>query len=249
MPEPLVHRLRGSSGPYFGTWISSSSLVALDALNGLGFDWFMIDTEHAHVNPETLAAMVALLTAGGAAPIVRVGEVDQYLVKQALDAGAQGILVPLVNSEAEARRVVSYAKYPPTGVRGIASAAATRYGKELGSYLRRANGDLLVGVQIETREALANVDAIAAVDGVDLVFVGPQDLTLNLGLMDDRKDPLVRDAMRRVADAATRHGKAAGTLVVDADEKKVAVELGYRFVGLASDVRFLINGARALLGA
>jgi 4-hydroxy-2-oxoheptanedioate aldolase len=249
MNPPLVHRLRQPGSPSFGTWISSSSLVCLDALNGLGFEWFMIDTEHAHVNPETLAAMAALETGSGAAPLVRVGEVDQYLIKSALDAGAHGILIPLVNTEAEARKAVTFAKYPPAGVRGIASAASSRYGKELGAYLRRANADLLVGVQIETKEALANLDAIAAVDGVDLLFVGPQDLTLNLGLMDNRKDPLVRDALRRVAETAAGHGKAAGTLVVDAEEKHVAVDLGFRLIGLASDVRFLINGAKALLAA
>lgn len=249
MTDVLVQRLKGSAAPSFGTWISSSSLVNVDALLGLGFDWFMIDTEHAQVNPETLAAIVALLTQAGVAPIVRVGEIDQYLVKQALDAGAQGVLAPLVNTEEDARRLVAFARYPPHGVRGIASAAASRYGKELGAYLRRANSDTLVGVQIETRQALESVDAIAGMDGVDLLFVGPQDLTLNLGLLDDRKHPTVKDAMRSVVDACRRHGKLAGTLVVDREEKATAVDLGFRFVGLASDVRFLINGAKALLGA
>ncbi|HKV89815.1 MAG TPA: aldolase/citrate lyase family protein [Thermoplasmata archaeon] len=249
MKRPLVQRLREGGPASFGTWVSTSSPVCLDALDGLGFDWFMIDTEHAHVNPETLAQLVALQRPRTGAALVRVGEVDQYLVKTALDTGAEGVLVPLVNTEAEARRAVSYAKYPPDGVRGIASAASTQFGKDLAGYLRRANSETLVGVQIETREALANVDAIAAVAGVDVLFVGPQDLTLNLGLVDNRKDPLVRDALRRVAESAARHGKAAGTLVVDAEEKKTAVDLGYRFIGLASDVRFLLNGARALLAA
>ena len=249
MRRPLVQRLRDGGAPSFGTWISSSSPVCLDALDGLGFEWFMIDTEHAHVNPETLAQMVALQRSRSGAPLVRVGEVDQYLIKSALDTGAEGVLLPLVNSAEEAKRAVSFAKYPPDGVRGIASAASTEYGKDLAGYLRRANAETLVGVQIETREALANVDAIAAVEGVDVLFVGPQELTLNLGLVDQRKDPLVREALRRVADAASARGKVAGTLVVDAEEKRTAVELGYRFIGLASDVRFLLNGARALLGA
>jgi 4-hydroxy-2-oxoheptanedioate aldolase len=243
----LKERLREASGPSFGTWISSSSLVCVDALKGVGFDWFMIDTEHAHVNPETLAAMVSLQGEADPVPLVRVGDADQYLVKQALDAGAQGILVPLVNSEAQAKAAVSFAKYPPDGVRGIASAAASRYGQQLAAYLRSANARILVGVQIETRESLEHLDAIAAVEGVDLLFVGPQDLTLNLGLLDDRKHPRVREAMARVVDAARRHGKVAGTLVVDAEEKRAAVELGFRFVSLASDVRFLINGAKAFL--
>jgi 2-keto-3-deoxy-L-rhamnonate aldolase RhmA len=195
------------------------------------------------VNPETLAAMVAMLPEGGPSPLVRVGNIDQYLVKQALDAGAQGILVPLVNTEDQARAVVAYAKYPPEGVRGAAAAAASRYGRELGAYLRSANRETMVGVQIETRESLDHLEAIAAVDGVDLLFVGPQDLTLNLGLLDDRANPRVRDAMARVVEVAERHGKVPGTLVVNAEEKHRAVELGYRFISLASDVRFLLQGA------
>ncbi len=242
----LKERLSSDSEPCFGTWISSSSLVCVDALKGVGFDWFMFDTEHAGLNPETLAAMVALQGPEDPVPLVRVGDVDLYGIKQALDTGARGILVPLVNSEAQARAAVSYAKYPPDGVRGIASSAATRYGRELASYVRRANAETVVGVQIETRESLEHLEAIASVPGVDLLFVGPQDLTLNLGLVDDRKNPKVREAMRQVVEAAHRHGKAAGTLAVDVEEKRTAVELGFRFIALASDVRFLLNGARAL---
>ncbi len=249
MKNPLKERLRRDRSPSFGTWISSSSVVALDALKGLGFDWFMIDTEHANVNPETLAAMVAVLGETGPTPLVRVGNVDPYLVKQALDAGARGVLLPLVSSADEARRVVAYAKYPPQGVRGAAAAAASRYGTELASYLRSANAETLVGVQIETREALTNLEAIAEVDGVDLLFVGPQDLTLSLGLVDDRSHPTVREAMRRVVDACDRHGKVPGTLVITPEEKRAAVELGFRFVSLAADVRFLLDGATRFLNA
>jgi len=246
MKNSLKSRLTSSRKPCFGTWISSSSLVALDALKGTGFEWFMIDTEHAPVNPETLAAMVALLADGGPAPLVRVGNVDQYLIKQALDAGAQGVLVPLVGTEAQARAVVSFAKYPPIGVRGAAAAAASRYGVELSSYLRSANESTLVGVQIETQEALDNLEAIAGVNGVDILFVGPQDLTLSLGLLDDRKNPKVRAAMRSVVEACERNGKVPGTLVIDPEEKRVAVDLGFRFISLASDVRFLLTGAKSL---
>ena len=247
MQNSLVRRLRSSRSPSFGTWISSSSLTCLDALSGVGFDWFMVDTEHAPVDPETLAAMMALLARAGPTPLVRVGNVDQYLIKQALDAGAHGILVPLVNSERQAREAVAYAKYPPDGVRGAAAAAASRYGTELGTYLRTANAETMVGVQIETREAIEHLDAIASVPGLDLLFVGPQDLTLSLGLLDDRANPRVREAMRTVVAACETHGKIPGTLVVNPEEKRAALELGFRFISLASDVRLLLQGAKQSL--
>jgi 2-keto-3-deoxy-L-rhamnonate aldolase RhmA len=248
MKFSLKSRLRTSREPCFGTWISSSSCVVLDAIKDLGFEWFMLDTEHSPLGPETMAAMISLLGNGGPAPLVRVGNIDQYLIKQALDCGAHGVLVPLVNTEAQARSVVAFAKYPPEGVRGAAASAASRYGRELASYLRTVNDELLVGVQIETKEALGNVGAIAAVDGVDLLFVGPQDLTLSLGLVDDRTNPAVLDAMRKIVDVAERHGKVPGSLVIDEHERDVAVELGFRFVSLASDIRFLLDGAKAHLG-
>jgi 2-keto-3-deoxy-L-rhamnonate aldolase RhmA len=249
MKNALKNRLRSSRDPCFGTWISSSSVVCLDALNGVGFEWFMIDTEHSQVNPETLAAMVAVLAGGGPTPLVRVGNVDQYLIKQALDSGAHGILVPLVSTEAQAKAAVAFAKYPPDGVRGAAAAASSRYGTELASYLRNANAETFVGVQIETKEALDHLEAIASVDGVDMLFVGPTDLTLSLGLLDDRKNPRVRDAMRAVIETCERHGKVPGTLVIDAEEKRAAVDLGFRFISLASDVRFLLDGAKAFRNA
>ncbi len=245
MQNPLKHRLSSAAGPSFGTWISSSSFVALDALRGAGFEWLMIDTEHSAIDPETIASMIAVCGEGGPTPLVRVGDVNQYLIKQALDAGARGVLVPLVSTIDQARAAVAYAKYPPDGVRGAAASAASRYGKDLATYLRTANAETFVGVQIETREALQHLEGIAGVEGVDMLFVGPTDLTLSLGLLDDRTNPKVREAMRRVVEACRRHHRIAGTLVLDADEARTAVELGFTFISLASDVRLLLNGAKA----
>ena len=243
MKNPLKTRLLSTRDVSYGTWISSASTVCLDALKDVGFDWFMIDTEHSAINPETLAAMVAILGPAGPTPLVRVGNVDQYLVKQALDAGARGVLVPLVSTEAQARAAVAFAKYPPEGVRGAAAAAGSRYGRDLPEYLRSANAETLVGVQIETKESLDNLEAIAGVPGLDLLFVGPQDLALSLGLAGDRKNPKLRSAMRTVVDACERFGKIPGTLAADREEKAAVSELGFRFVSLASDVRFLLDGA------
>jgi 4-hydroxy-2-oxoheptanedioate aldolase len=249
MKRPLKERLASAHGPVFGTWISSASVVVADVLKDLGFDWVMIDTEHSPINRETLAAIVAILHDAGPRPMVRVGNVDPYMVKQALDAGAHGVLAPLVNTEADAAALVRFAKYPPDGVRGAAAAAGSRYGLELKTYLREANAQTVVGVQIETRSAIERLDAIAAVEGVDLLFVGPQDLTLNLGLGDERSHPKVREAMHDVVAACERHGKIPGTLVIDPEEKRAAVDLGFRFISLAGDLRFLIQGAKYYLGS
>ncbi len=247
MQNPLRDRLLTHREVAWGTWVSSSSLTVVDALRSLDLSWVMIDTEHAPVNPETLAAAIALLAAGGPTPLVRVGTVDPYPIKQALDAGARGVLAPLVASADEARRCVSFAKYPPVGVRGAAAAAASRYGLELSAYLREANDRTIVGVQIETREALDHVEEIASVPGVDLLFVGPQDLTLHLGLGDQRTHPRVREAMAQVVRACEAHGKVPGTLVVSREEKRAATDLGFRFISLASDLRFLLEGGRTFL--
>ena len=132
--------------------------------------------------------------------------------------------MPLVNTEAQAKAAVAFAKYPPEGVRGAAAAASSRYGIELASYLRNANDETMVGVQIEAREALDNLDAIASVKGVDVLFVGPQDLTLSLGLLDDRTNPKVRDAMRQVVDAVREAREDPG----DARDKPRREEDGRR---------------------
>ncbi|MEM0129501.1 MAG: aldolase/citrate lyase family protein [Thermoplasmata archaeon] len=245
--EPLRARLLAGRTVHWGSWISLCSLPVVDALRDLPFDWLVIDTEHSPVDPERVAAMVALLRAAGPSPLVRVGGLDPHAIKRALDAGAEGIVVPLVDRPEEAGQAVAFAKYPPQGIRGAAATAASRYGRDLPRSLRHANDETLVAVQIETAGGLAHADEIAAVPGVDVLFVGPQDLAMGLGEVDRRSGPVVREAMARVVRACEAHGKVPGTMAIDRAERDAAVALGFRFVSLASDLRFLLDGARALL--
>lgn len=233
----------------FGTWIGSGTANTVDMLKNLNFDWFVIDSEHSAISPETISHMIQVTDGSKVVPLVRVGLNDQYLIKLALDAGAYGVVVPLVNSKADAERAVSFAMYPPVGTRGMAGTRASRYGVDSKEYLRTANDEVMVIAQIETTTALDNLDDILSVKGIDVGFVGPSDLTMSLGLIDDRSNPRVVEAMNKVVRACQKHGKAPGVMASTTDEVKNAVDRGFRFISLASDVRFLMQGARTFLTA
>lgn len=208
----------------------------------------MFDMEHSYFSFESVKTMMQAL-GEGPTPMVRIGQVDQLLAKRALDIGSQGLLVPLVNSKEEAERLVKYSMYPPSGVRGAGPGRASKFGMNLPEYLRTANQELLLAVQIETTEALSKVDEILDTKGIDIGFVGPTDLTISLGLVDDRSNPKVIEAMERVIRSCKAHGKIPGTLAVSVEEARKFLKLGFQFISLASDSRFLSYGARSYLEA
>jgi 4-hydroxy-2-oxoheptanedioate aldolase len=233
-----------------GTWITIGSPDIVDILKDLGFEWFVFDNEHSYLSVETTKTMMQAL--GGSfdasvTPIVRVGIGDQLLIKRALDIGAHGVLVPLINTGEDAERVVRFAKYPPEGIRGAGSARASAYGMKMGEYLRSANDEVLVAVQIETVEALSNADKSVSTEGVDIGFVGPSDLTMSLGLIDDRSNPKVIESMSRVVKICKEYGKAAGTMAINVEEARKWIDLGFTFVSLASDAKMLVSGAKTFL--
>jgi 4-hydroxy-2-oxoheptanedioate aldolase len=231
----------------FGTFVTIGSPDITDILKHLGFDWFVFDTEHSYLSTSDLKTMIQTLESTAVSSITRIGQIDQYLVKRALDVGSEGLLAPLVNSAEEAERLVKFAMYPPEGIRGAGPGRAARYGMNLPDYINTANRELLIAVQVETREALSKVDEILETKRIDIGFVGPTDLTISLGLGTDRSNPKVIEAMQRVVRSCNEHGKIAGTLAATADEAKKFEELGFRFLSLASDARFLVAGARAYL--
>ncbi|HYB04151.1 MAG TPA: aldolase/citrate lyase family protein [Nitrososphaerales archaeon] len=230
--------------PSLGTWLSIGSPDVADTLKQLPFDWFLIDLEHSYISIETARNIMLTVLDTKITPLVRVGESDQYLIKRALDIGAYGVLVPLVNTAAEAERVVNYSKYPPLGSRGVGPVRTAGYGNNLKDYVTTANDEILVGVQIETMQALANAEAIASTKGVDLVFVGPSDLTMSMGLVTDRGNPKVAEAMQSVVKVCEKAGKIPGTLAATPDEAKRARKLGFRFISLGSDSKYLFQGAK-----
>jgi 2-dehydro-3-deoxyglucarate aldolase len=246
LKNPLKEKLF-SGKVSFGTWITIGSPDVPDTLKQLPFDWLLFDTEHSYFSTESVRNMMLSLLDSNSVPLVRVGQVDQYLIKRALDIGAYGILVPLVNTQEDAKRVVSYSKYPPLGSRGAGPVRASGYGNNFAEYLGTANDEILVGVQVETVQALSELESIASTDAVDIVFVGPSDLTLSLGLFTDRGNPKVSEAMERVVGACKRYDKIPGTLAANAEEARKWQKLGFRFISLGSDSKFLFQGAKAFL--
>lgn len=231
-----------------GLWSSLSSTTAAEIVSDSGFDWILFDMEHAPNDIPEIVGQMQAAQAGTATPIVRPAWNDTVLIKRVLDAGAQTILVPFVQTPEEAEQAVAAAKYPPVGVRGAAGTArASRYGRIKG-YLNNANDEICVLVQIETGEALAHIDAIAAVDGVDGVFIGPNDLSASMGHVGNMGAPEVQDAIQHAAARLKAAGKPGGILTSNEDEAKRYIDWGYTFVAVGSDAGLLVKSADALAG-
>jgi 2-keto-3-deoxy-L-rhamnonate aldolase RhmA len=243
LKNPLKEKLY-SGKTSFGTWLTIGSPDVAETLKQLPFDWLLLDLEHSYFTIESARNIMLTMLDTKIVPLVRVGESDQYLIKRVLDIGAYGVLVPLVNSPEEAASVVNYSKYPPLGSRGMGPVRAASYGNNMKDYVTTANDEILVGVQIETTQALSNAEEIASTKGVDIVFVGPSDLTMSLGLVTDRGNPKVAEAMQSVVKICEKLGKIPGTLAATADEAKKWQKLGFRFISLGSDSKYLFQGAK-----
>jgi 4-hydroxy-2-oxoheptanedioate aldolase len=225
-----------------GLWSCLASNIVCEAIAGSGFDWILLDCEHA---PNEIAGLISHLQAmakGTAEPIVRVAWNDFVLIKRILDLGVRTLLVPYVQSADEARRAVAATRYPPEGIRGVATGTrAARYGRDT-DYLRTSNTEMCVLVQIETRDALNQIEAITAVEGVDGIFIGPSDLSASLGYRGNARHPEVQSA---IADACARicaAGKAAGFLTSDTADAAQKLKMGFTFVAVGTDLRVLVRG-------
>ena len=217
-----------------------------EVLAGAGFDWLLFDTEHSPADPITVLPQLQAAAPYDVASVVRTAWNDTVLIKRFLDVGAQTLLVPYVQSAAEARAAVAAMRYPPRGVRGVSgSNRATRFGRVTG-YATRAEEELCLLVQVETAEAVAEIEAIAAVDGVDGIFVGPDDLAASLGHPGDLGHPEVVAAVEGAITRVVRAGKPAGTLTLDRAVARRGLELGAGFVAVGLDAALLARGAEAL---
>ncbi len=251
MSNPLKQRLRARQ-PLFGCWLSLASPLAAEALAHAGFDFLVVDNEHSPADTMDTVALLQAIAAGGSQPIVRITESQPALAKRALDAGSPNLLFPMINSADEARRAVAAMRYPQDGkpgLRGVAGVVrAARFGL-VSNYASTANDDACAIVQIEAAPALAQLDAIAAVDGVDCLFVGPADLAASLGHLGDSNHADVQQAIDRVLRAAQAHDLAAGIFAATAQEARDFAAQGFTLIALAADVIWLLRGARDALAA
>jgi 4-hydroxy-2-oxoheptanedioate aldolase len=231
--------------PQIGIWSSLASHIVAEILAHAGFDWVLLDTEHSPNEVPMVLAQLQAMTGGTATPVVRPAWNDMVLVKRYLDLGAQTLLLPYVQTAEEAANAVRFSRYPPRGVRGVAgSTRAAGYGRTR-EYLKRAHEEVCVLVQAETRLALRNLEAIAEVEGVDGIFIGPNDLAADLGHLGDWQHPEVWRAMEDAAERIRRAGKAPGILVGEADGRR-CLDMGFLFVAVGADVALLARGADAL---
>jgi len=250
LPDPLVNPFKKAllgDTPQLGLWLSLGNAYAAEICAGAGFDWVLIDGEHSPNDVRSILTQLQAVAPYGVHPIVRPPIGETWLIKQLLDIGAQTLLVPMVDTAEQARELVHAMRYPPQGVRGVGSgfARASRFGG-IPDYLHRANQEVCLLVQVETRTGLQNLQAIADVEGVDGVFIGPSDLSASLGHLGDTRHPEVLAAIHAAIDTIKQAGKAAGILATQSDFAHDCIERGCRFVAVGADVGLLAQGARAL---
>lgn len=233
-----------------GTWLNLGSAVTAEMAGLSGFDWVLLDHEHGPGGEETVLHQLQAVAATPATCLVRIAANEAPRFKRVLDAGAQGVMVPYVSTGAEARAAVDAMRYPPRGARGVAKMTrASAFGAAFDDYFAHAHEWLVTLPQIETAQGVANAAEIATIDGVDVLFVGPMDLSTSLGVPGNLKHPRMVEAFTTVSQAAQNAGKAAGLLLHDATLVPMCRELGYTFIALGSDGGSVVNGFKASMTA
>ncbi len=231
-----------------GAWLGIPHTLSARVMAQVGFDYLCVDMEHMPIDLGAAADMFAVIASAGCVPLVRVPWNTAENIKRVLDCGAYGIVVPMVNTRAEAEAAVAAARYPPTGIRSVGgSLHAMNFGTDPATYYARANEEILVVLQAESPEGVSNADAIMGVPGVDAVFIGPNDLLCQMGKTPRMEcdDPEFVAALDTILNTATRHGIAAGIHTANSEMCNRRVEQGFRFMAIASDIRFAVAGAQA----
>jgi 2-keto-3-deoxy-L-rhamnonate aldolase RhmA len=232
-----------------GTWTSLSDPASAETAASAGFDFVVIDTEHSPLGLETVTDCVRAAENGGAETVVRTPWNDPVRIKRLLDIGPSGLLVPMVDTAEEAETAVEAMRYPPEGIRGVAGARATGYGRNFEEYVTEGHRDVTLIPQLETETAVENADAIAAVEGVDALFVGPADLSASLGIVGQFDHPDLHDAIGTVLSAGESADVPVGTLGVDRDAIDALGTLDFDYLIAGTDASHLRAGQTRSLSA
>jgi 2-dehydro-3-deoxyglucarate aldolase/4-hydroxy-2-oxoheptanedioate aldolase len=248
LPVNPFKRMLASGRLGLGSWLMSGAPSTAEALGCAGFDFVVVDMEHVPIDTPQMVEQLRAIAGTPAAPVTRVPWNDMVMVKRALDGGAQTLMLPFVQSAAEAARAVSYTRYPPDGVRGFAGVhRASRFGL-VSDYAKRAATELCVIVQIETAAALDELEAIAAVPGVDSVFIGPGDLAASMGHLGNIQHPEVLAKLEWAATTLRGQGKPAGVLGPGPELATKLAGYGFNWIAIGTDMSFMIGRAQEWLG-
>ena len=229
-----------------GTLVSLPSPGVTEILCDAGFDWLFIDGEHS---PLTIGDIQNMLQAAGdrCSCVVRIPANDEVFIKQVLDVGASGIIAPHVNTAEIAEQVVRFAKYPPSGSRSVGVARASAYGFQFADYVKNANDQLAVVVQIEHVEAARNIESILEVDGVDAAFIGPYDLSASMGIPGKISDSEVQNCMHQVREACAQRNKPLGIFAISVDDARPYLEQGYALIAVGVDTMLIGQAAQDIV--
>jgi 4-hydroxy-2-oxoheptanedioate aldolase len=246
--QGTVRRRMEAGEQLVGTFVQSHDPAALEFLGRLGLDVVCIEGEHSAMGPETVRALVAAAELAPVPPLVRIAGNDPMAIAAALDAGAQGVVVPRVDTAAEAAAAVAATRYPPDGARGLGPSRAAAYGPGIPDYLARANRDLLLAIQVETRAAVDGLDALLEVEDVDMIFVGPGDLGCSLGIADPRSPELL-EIVESILTRSKEAGRLTGIFAADPEAANRWRAAGTDLVILGSDLGWLAEGVKTALRA
>jgi 4-hydroxy-2-oxoheptanedioate aldolase len=247
-----ANRVKGllqAGKPAFGVYMQLPSAPVAALLARAGFDWLWIDMEHGPIGPETVYSMIQATSGTETVPVVRVPWNLHWLAKPVLDMGAMGIIMPLVTTKEEAEQAVRALRYPPEGVRGFGpSLAALRWGLPVPEYVKVANQEILAILLIEHIDAVDRIEEILSVPGVDLVMIGPFDLSGSMGMLGQVKDPKVEEAVDKVLAAAKKAKIPAGIIALSPEDIRRRLQQGFQFLIVGTDTGFLTAGAKSILG-
>lgn len=248
LPENRFKRALSEDGVQFGLWLALASPVAAELCACVGFDWLLIDGEHGADDFRSTYSQLQAIEGSGTPAIVRLADDDPVRIKRYLDMGVQSLLIPMVDTAEQAEKLAAAVRYPPRGIRGLATSItrASRW-TQIEDYARHADEQICLIVQAETVTALDNLKAIAAVDGVDSVFIGPSDLSASMGYLGQPGHPEVQAAIAQALRDIAALGKAPGTLAGSPEAFRTHASNGAKFLGIGSDTALLVSGSRGLL--
>ena len=238
-----------ASKPSIGSWLHSASPTVAEVMADSGFEWIVLDLEHGFFNIETIVNIFRAIENRGCQPIARVSSLRPSEIKLCLDAGATGIICPMINSKEDAKKLVQSVFYPPDGNRGVGLSRAQGYGAKLADYVKRHQEDTLIVAQIEHIEAINNLEAILDVPGIDAYMIGPYDLSASIGYPGDLDHPKVKEALSRFESVMKQRKKSLGFHIVspEASLASAKIKLGYSFIAYGIDFLYLAGATTASL--